>query len=130
MKEKCCVMVFYVCLCRSVCWFLYGPCCHCALKLDISSLFTTFFFGTSLQFILRRDTPKWLKISSGINKILQTGSRFRAPWHNGLHRNSRLYKNHSKQAATNKPKTGFGMLLVYHLFKRIKNSPRKCWVTH
>jgi len=30
-------------LCRSVCWFLYGPFCHGALKLDISTLFTTFF---------------------------------------------------------------------------------------
>jgi len=39
----CCVMVFYVFLCRSVCWFLYGPFCHGALKLDISTLFTTFF---------------------------------------------------------------------------------------
>jgi len=39
----CCVMVFYVFLCRSVCWFLYGLFCHGALKLDISTLFTTFF---------------------------------------------------------------------------------------
>jgi len=30
-------------LCRSVCWFLYGPFCHSALKFDISTLFTTFF---------------------------------------------------------------------------------------
>ena len=34
----CCVLVFYVFLCRSVCWFLYGPFCHGTLKLDISSL--------------------------------------------------------------------------------------------
>ena len=27
----------------SVRWFLYGPFCHGALKLDISTLFTTFF---------------------------------------------------------------------------------------
>ena len=26
----------------SVCWFLYGTFCHGALKLDISTLFTTF----------------------------------------------------------------------------------------
>jgi len=26
-------MVFYVFLCRSVCWFLYGPFCHVALNL-------------------------------------------------------------------------------------------------
>jgi len=30
-------------LCRSVCWFLYGPVCHGFLKLDISTMFTTFF---------------------------------------------------------------------------------------
>jgi len=39
----CCVFMFYVFLCCSVCWFLYGPFCHGALKLDISTLFTTFF---------------------------------------------------------------------------------------
>jgi len=39
-------------LCRSVCWILYGPFCHGALKLDISKLFTPFFLWTSLQFIL------------------------------------------------------------------------------
>ena len=27
----CCVIVFYVFLCRSVCWLLYGPFCHGAL---------------------------------------------------------------------------------------------------
>jgi len=31
---------------------LYGPFCHGALKHDISTLFTTFFVWTSLQFIL------------------------------------------------------------------------------
>jgi len=31
---------------------LYGPFCHGALKLDISTLFTTFFIWSSLQFIL------------------------------------------------------------------------------
>ena len=40
----CCGMVFYLFLCRSVC----RPFCHGALKLDISTLFTTYF----LQFIL------------------------------------------------------------------------------
>ena len=39
----CCVMGFYVFLCRTVCCFLFGPCCHDALKLDISTLFTKFF---------------------------------------------------------------------------------------
>ena len=38
----CCVTVFYVFLCRSVCWFVYGPFGHGALKFDISTLFTTF----------------------------------------------------------------------------------------
>ena len=47
----CCVMMLCVFLCRSVCWFLYGPFCHGALKLDVSTLFTTFFIWTSLQFI-------------------------------------------------------------------------------
>ena len=28
-------------LCRSVCWFFYGPFCHGALNLDIATLFTT-----------------------------------------------------------------------------------------
>jgi len=37
------MMVFYVFLCRSVCWFVYGPFCHGALKLDISTLFKIFF---------------------------------------------------------------------------------------
>jgi len=44
-------LVFYVFLCCSVCWFLYGQFCHGTLKLDISTLFTTFFFWTSLQLI-------------------------------------------------------------------------------
>jgi len=48
----CCVMVFYLFLCGSVGWFLYGPFCHGALKLDISTLFTTFCLWTSLQFVL------------------------------------------------------------------------------
>jgi len=46
-------MVFYVFLCRSVCLFLYGPFCYGALKLDMSTFFTTFFLWTSLQFILK-----------------------------------------------------------------------------
>jgi len=48
----CCVMVFYMYLCRSVCWFSYGPFCHGALKLDIFTSFTTFFLWTSLTLIL------------------------------------------------------------------------------
>ena len=50
--NSCCVMAFYEFLCRSVCWFLYGPFWHGALKLDISTLFTTVFLWTYLQFIL------------------------------------------------------------------------------
>ena len=38
----------HVFLCCSVCWFLYGPFCHGALKLDIFTLFATFFLSTSL----------------------------------------------------------------------------------
>jgi len=39
-------------LIMDVCWFLYGPFCHGTLKLDISTLFTTFFLWTCLQFIV------------------------------------------------------------------------------
>jgi len=42
----------YVFLCRSVWLFLYGPFCHGALKLDISTLFTTFFIWTSSIYII------------------------------------------------------------------------------
>ena len=38
-------------LCCSVCLFLYGAFCHVAHKLDISTLITTFFSLTSLEFI-------------------------------------------------------------------------------
>jgi len=34
------------------CVFFYGPFCHGAHKLDLSTLFTTFFLWTSLPFIL------------------------------------------------------------------------------
>jgi len=34
------------------CVFLYGPFCHGTHKLDLSTLFTTFFLWTSLPFIL------------------------------------------------------------------------------
>ena len=36
-----------------LCVFLYGPVCHGANKLDLSTLFTTFFLWTSPPFILR-----------------------------------------------------------------------------
>ena len=49
-------MVFYVFLCRAVCWFVYGPFCYGALKLDIFTLFSTFFLWTSLQFKLHSST--------------------------------------------------------------------------
>jgi len=39
----CCVLVFCVFLCCSVCLFVYEAFCHTALKLDMSTLFTTFF---------------------------------------------------------------------------------------
>ena len=47
----CCVLAFYVCLCCSVCWFLCVPFCQGSLKLDISTLFSTFFLWTFLQFL-------------------------------------------------------------------------------
>ena len=37
--------------CCSMWMFLYGPFCHGALKLDMPTLFTTFFLLTSLQFL-------------------------------------------------------------------------------
>jgi len=39
-------------LCCSLCLFVYRPYCHGALKLDMSTLFTTFVLWTSIQFIL------------------------------------------------------------------------------
>ena len=36
----------------STCWFVYVQFCHGSLKLDMSTLFTTFFLWTSLQFML------------------------------------------------------------------------------
>jgi len=48
----CCVLVFYVFLCCSVCWFLYRPFCHCALKLDISTfVYNVRFLNISLIYI-------------------------------------------------------------------------------
>jgi len=46
----CCVLVFYVFVLFCVLVFLYGPFCQGVI--DISTLFTTFFLWTSLQFIL------------------------------------------------------------------------------
>jgi len=46
----CCVLVYAVFCC--VPCVLYGPFCHGAHKLDLSTLFTTFFLWTSLPFIL------------------------------------------------------------------------------
>jgi len=48
--ESCCVLVLCVLLCCSVCWFLYGPFCHGAYKVDIFTMFKIFFLLTSLQF--------------------------------------------------------------------------------
>jgi len=70
--NACCAFVFYVFLCCSVCWFLYKTFCHGALKLDISTKFTTTFLWTSLQFILDLNFKllntcdcKFTKIQSG-----------------------------------------------------------------
>ena len=71
----CCEMVLYVFLCCSVCWFLYGPFCHGALKLDISTLFTTFFLWIYFQFLLGGEfhlpkrTVKSVSVSSCWNII-------------------------------------------------------------
>ena len=45
------VLMFCMSLCCSVCLFLYGPFCHSALKIDLSTLFTAFFLWTSHQYI-------------------------------------------------------------------------------
>ena len=42
-------------LCCSVCLFVYTPFCHVSLKVDMSTLFTTFFLWTSLQSLLQGD---------------------------------------------------------------------------
>ena len=47
-----CYILFFCVLCCSKCLFSYGPFCHGALKLDLSTLFAIFFVWTSLQFIL------------------------------------------------------------------------------
>ena len=48
----CCVLVFTF-LCYYVCLFSYWPFCHGALKLDMSTLFTTLFLWPFLQFVLQ-----------------------------------------------------------------------------
>jgi len=42
----------FTCFCVALCVSFCKGHCHCALKFDISTLFTTFFLWTSLQFIL------------------------------------------------------------------------------
>jgi len=63
------------------CVFLYGPFCHGAHKLDLSTLFTTFFLWTSLPFILKLiiNIPNLIdavfqKLLSG-HQILRTDGR-------------------------------------------------------
>jgi len=60
---------------------LYGPFCHSALTLDISTLFTTFFLWTSLQFILSNlriiDVPLISYECSHITRVC--GGKYR--WH-------------------------------------------------
>jgi len=51
-------------LCCSVCLFLYAQFCRVALTLDMSTLFTTFFLWTSLQFILDHFSSKRYGLSS------------------------------------------------------------------
>ena len=55
---------------------LYGPFCHGALKHDISTLFTTFFVWTSLQFICIKSEPFCCPTGW---KITLVGSRFTHP---------------------------------------------------
>jgi len=58
----CCVLVFYV-FCVVLCFFIvYGPFCQGAFNLDMSTLFTTLFYWTSLQFILSRRPGISLKL--------------------------------------------------------------------
>jgi len=45
-------MMLYVLFCVVLCVSFYGPFCHGAPTLDISTFFTTFFIWTSLQIIL------------------------------------------------------------------------------
>jgi len=47
----CCVFVYSVFV--MFCVFLYGPFCHGAHKLDLSTLFTTFVLWTSLPFSIK-----------------------------------------------------------------------------
>ena len=47
-----CMYVASWCSACFVCLLLYEPFCHGAFKLDLSTLFSTFFLWTSLQFIL------------------------------------------------------------------------------
>jgi len=63
----CCVLVFCVSMCCSVCWFLYG-----ALKLDMSALSTTFFLWISLQFIVR--WPNSLSLTSSVFSVVENHS--------------------------------------------------------
>ena len=44
--------VLYVFLCRSVCWFLYGPFCHGALKLDIYIVYNILSLNISSIYII------------------------------------------------------------------------------
>ena len=47
-------------LCRSVCWFLYGPFCHGALKLDIYIVYNILSLNISSIYIIfcRSHSPK------------------------------------------------------------------------
>jgi len=47
----CCALMFWVSLCCSVCLFLYEAFCHGAHKLDMSTLFTTFYLWISLYIL-------------------------------------------------------------------------------
>jgi len=60
------------------CVFLYGPFCHGAHKLDLSTLFTTFFLWTSPPFIFSQRTPRFPSEFKD-NKYMQEESYPTAP---------------------------------------------------
>jgi len=52
------------------CVFLYGPFCHGAHKLDLSTLFRTFFLCTFLPFILQKETVNVFKLLNTFDRFL------------------------------------------------------------
>jgi len=72
--SKCLFRLFVLCVsCCSKNLFLYGPFCHSALKLDISTLFATFFLWTSFIILIYIPiTPISFHICILINTILSS----------------------------------------------------------